>query len=128
MCIRDRPVDVPLSITVDRAAIDDQLTTWEEEAIPNPAYEGAVSVEDGAVVVEYPRSGERLDIDTSARIVFETLVDPNGREARLPVAESVPIVTNSDVDAAAAQVRGVIAADITLANEGIGFTMTFTTD
>ena len=44
------------------------------------------------------------------------------------MAKSVPIVTNSDVDAAAAQVRRIIAADVTLTNEDIGFTMTFTTD
>jgi vancomycin resistance protein YoaR len=123
-----KPVDIPLRITIDRAAVDDQLMTWQDEAIPNPAYEGSVEVEDGEVVVQYPRAGERLDTDTSSEIVFETLTNLNGREAKLPVAESVPVVTNSDVDGAAARVRRIIAADVTLTNDDIGFSMTFTAD
>ncbi len=121
-------VDIPLPFTVDRSAVRDQLNSWESAAIPNPAYEGAVLVEDGEVVVEYPREGQRLEEETSAEIVFETLIDPNGREARLPVIDSVPVVTNSDVDAAAAKVRRLINSDVTLTNDDIGFAMTFTAD
>ncbi len=123
-----KPVDVPLAFTLDRSAVQDQLDTWESTAIPNPAYEGAVLVENAEVVVEYPREGQRLEKDTSAEIVFETLTSPNGREARLPVIDSVPVVTNSDVDAAAAKVRRLINSDVTLTNDDIGFTMTFTSD
>jgi len=122
------PVDIPLAFTVDRAAVDDQLATWQSTAISNPADDGAVSVKDAEVVVEYPKAGERLDADTSAEIVFETLSRPNNREARLPVVDSVPDITNSDVDAAAVKVRRLIDSDTTLTNEDIGFSMTFTKD
>ena len=119
-------VDVPLPVVIDRAAVDDQLLAWQDEAIPNPAYEGAITVEHGDVVINYPRAGERLDIDTSGEIVFETVTDPNDREATLPVVESVPVVTNTDLEEAAAEVERIISDDVVLSNPDIGFTMTFT--
>jgi len=122
------PVDIPLPIVIDRAAVDDQLLAWQDEAIPNPAYEGAITVENGDVVIRYPRAGERVDIATSGEIVFETVTDPNGREATLPVVESVPLVTNADLETAAAEVERIISDDVVLTNEDIGFTMTFTPD
>jgi len=121
-------VDIPLPVSVDREAINDQLEIWQDAAIANPAYEGAVSVVDGAVVVEYPQAGEKLEIEPSAEIVVETLSSLEDRGARLPVTDHQPIVTDSDVDAAAAQVRRIISSDVTLTNEDIELSMTFTKD
>ncbi|MCL1692290.1 MAG: VanW family protein, partial [Actinomycetia bacterium] len=121
-----KPVDVRLPITMDRAAIEDQLSIWQDVAIPNPAYEGSVAVVDAAVVVEYPQAGERLEIASSAEIVVETLSVLPGREARLPVVEHRPEVTNSDVDAAAVRVRRIINSDVVLTNDDIGYSQTFT--
>ena len=121
-------VDVPLPVTMDRAAISDQLAMWQDAAIPNPAYEGAVSVVEGDVVVEYPQAGERLEIESGVEIVAERLSALDNREARLPVTDHQPIVTDSDVDAAAAQVRRIIASDVTLTNDDIEFSMAFTKD
>ncbi len=120
------PVDVHLPITMDREAIDDQLSIWQDVAIPNRAYEGSVAVVDMEVVVEYPQSGEQLDIPSSTEIVVETLSILPGREARLPVAEHKPQVTNSDVDTAAVQVRRIINSDVILTNADIDYAQTFT--
>jgi len=121
-----KPVDVHLPITMDREAIDDQLAIWQDVAIPNPAYEGSVAVVDAQVVVEYPQAGEQLDIASSAAIVVETLTVLPGREARLPVVEHRPEVTNSDVDAAAVRVRRIINSDVVLTNTDIDYSQTFT--
>ena len=94
-------VDIPLPVSVDRDAIVAQLEIWEDAAIANPAYEGAVAVVDGGVVVEYPQAGERLEVEPSTEIVVETLSRLDDREARLPVTDHQPVVTDSDVDAAA---------------------------
>ncbi|MEA3510624.1 MAG: hypothetical protein U9R51_04230, partial [Actinomycetota bacterium] len=123
-----KPVDVHLPITVDRTAIEDQLDIWEDVAIPNPAYEGAVSVVDTQVVVEYPNAGEQLEIASSTEIVVETLSVLPGREARLPVVEHRPEVTNSDVDAAAVRVRRIINSDVILTNTDIDYSQTFTAE
>ncbi|MEA2023972.1 MAG: VanW family protein [Actinomycetota bacterium] len=123
-----KPVDVHLPITMDREAIDDQLAIWQDVAIPNPAYEGSVAVVDSVVVVEYPQAGEQLEMSTSAEIVVETLSVLPGREARLPVVDHQPKVTNSDVDSAAVQVRRMINSDVILTNSDIDYSQTFTAD
>lgn len=121
-----KPVDVHLPITMDRVAIDDQLEIWQDVAIPNPAYEGSVAVVDTKVVVEYPQSGQQLEFASSTEIVVETLSVLPGREARLPVVEHQPQVTNSDVDAAAVRVRRIINSDVVLTNSDIDYSQTFT--
>lgn len=123
-----KPVDVHLPITMDREAIDDQLTIWQDAAIPNPAYEGSVAVVDMEVVVEYPRAGERLEKSASTEIVVETLSVLPGREARLPVVDHQPEVTDSHVDAAAVRVRRIINSDVILTNDDIEYSQTFTAD
>jgi len=121
-------VDIPVRVTMDRLAINEQLTTWQDEAIANPAYEGAVAVTDGEVVVEYPRAGERVEIEPAVEVVVETLSSLVDRRARIPVTDHQPVVTDSDVDAAAAQVRRIIASDVTLSNDDIDYSQTFSPD
>ena len=121
-------VDVHLPITMDRVAIDDQLAIWQDAAIPNPAYEGAVLVTDSKVVVEYPQAGQQLEKLSSAEIVVETLSVLPDREARLPVIEHQPQVTDSDVDAAAVRVRRMINSDVVLTSSDIDYSQTFTSD
>ena len=120
------PVDVPLAITMDETAIEAQIDDWQEVAIPNPAYEGAVAVVDGEVVPEYPRAGQKLDEGASLTIVVETLETLDDREATLPVVEHRPVVTDSHVDAAAADVRRMISTSVTLTNDDVGYSRTFT--
>jgi vancomycin resistance protein YoaR len=123
-----KPVDVHLPITMDRAAIEDQLAIWQDVAIPNPAYEGSVAVVDIKVVVEYPQAGEQLEVESSTEIVVETLSVLPGREARLPIVDHQPEVTNSDVDAAAVRVRRIINSDVVLTNTDIDYSQTFTSE
>lgn len=119
-------VNIEVPVTMDRAAIKDQIATWQEVAIPNPAYEGSVAVVDGEVAVEYPQAGERIALESAVEVVAETLAALGDREAHIPVTDHQPAVTDSDVDAAAAQVRRIIASDVTLTNDDIDFSMTFT--
>jgi vancomycin resistance protein YoaR len=123
-----KPVDVHLPITMDRVAIEDQLAIWQDVAIPNPAYEGSVAVVDIKVVVEYPQAGEQLEVESSTEIVVETLSVLPGREARLPIVDHQPEVTNSDVDAAAVRVRRIINSDVVLTNTDIDYSQTFTSE
>ncbi len=121
-------VDVAVAVAFDRTAISDQLAVWQDEAIPNPAYEGAVAVTDGEVVVEYPKAGERVEFEPAVEVVAETLSTLEDRQAHIPVTEHQPVVTNSDVDSAAAQVRRIIASPVTLSNDDIEYSQTFAAD
>jgi vancomycin resistance protein YoaR len=119
------PIALPLPATVDDDAVDDHLFAWETAAIPNPAFEGSVSVAEGEVITQYPKAGERLDGDTSARLMYDTVTTRERATTTLRVVESVPVITDSDVDAAAAQVRRAVDSDVTLSNDEIDFVFTF---
>ncbi len=119
------PIALPLPATVDDDAVEDHLFAWESAAIPNPAFEGSVSAPEGEVVVQYPRAGERLDVVTSAALVYDAVTTRVRTTTTLRVIESVPVITDSDVDAAAAQVRRAIDSDVTLSNAEIDFAFTF---
>jgi vancomycin resistance protein YoaR len=121
-----KPITLPLPATVDDEDVQDQLTAWEREAIPNPAFDGAVRVVDGEVVVEYPAPGNKLDDERSAVLVRDavTTIDRSATTT-LPVVTSVPVITDPDVDAAAAEVRRAIDSAVTLSNDEIGFSVTF---
>ena len=120
------PISLALPATVDDKAVQDQLTAWQLSAIPNPAFEGSVSVIEGEVVTEYPAAGERLNNDRSAVLIRNAVTTlDRSTPTTLPVVTSVPAITDSDVDAAAAEVRKVIDSPVTLTNSDIDFAVTF---
>ena len=120
------PITIPLPASIDDDAVEDQLTTWGLAAIPNPAFEGSVSVIEGEVVPEYPASGEKLDDDRSAVLILNAVTTlDRSAPTTLPVIMSVPVITDSDVDAAAAKVRKAIDSEVTLSNDEIDFAVTF---
>ena len=119
------PIVIPLPATVDDEAVDDLLSAWETSAIANPAFEGSVEVVDGEVVSQYPKAGQKLDESLSAALLFDTVTTLDRTLTVLPVVSSVPVITDSDVDAAAALVRRAIDSDVTLTNGEIKFSVTF---
>ena len=121
-----KPISLALPATVDDDAVHDQLTGWQLSAIPNPAFEGSVSVIEGEVVAEYPAAGERLDNDRSAVLIRNAVITlDRSNPTTLSVVTSVPVITDSDVDAAAVKVRKAIDSEVTLTNREIEFTVTF---
>ncbi|MDJ0790311.1 MAG: VanW family protein [Acidimicrobiia bacterium] len=119
-------VDLPLAFSDE--AIEAELEAWEQSAIPNPAFDGALEVTDGEVVVDYPRAGEKIDRLTAQRMIVDEMstLDKNG--ATLPVIESTPNFTRADVESAAAVLELMIDSDITLTAKDISFRATFTAD
>ncbi len=119
------PIQLELPATLDDDAVDDQLVAWGRAAIPNPAFDGSVDVVEGEVVIEYPRAGEKIDEAVSTGLIYDSVTRRDRALVDLPVVASTPVITNSQVDAAASQVRRAIDADVTLSNEQIDFTVTF---
>jgi vancomycin resistance protein YoaR len=117
--------DVELAIDFDDDAIEAQIETWEEQAIPNPAFSGAVEIEDGTVVTQYPEDGLALDQETAFRQVATELSTLDKTEVTIVVVESTPKLTDADVDAAALELSRMIDAPITMTDTESGFRTTF---
>ncbi len=120
--------EVPLHLTFSESAIEDQLTQWESEAITNPAYEGDVWVEDGAIERQYPEAGEEIDRASAHAAIVEEMSTLDKQGVDLGVVVAQPTLTDDDIDAAAAEMAEMIDDPITLRSNDIGFRTSFTPD
>jgi len=110
-------VDVNLVVSVDGDAIDDHLDDWEQDAIENPAYEGAIQVVDGGIEFDYPRIGEKLDKPAAHTIVSSVLIQPERDTTELPLIDSVPVMTRADVDDAVMTLEKMVSRPVLLYDE-----------
>ncbi len=110
-------VDVDLVISVNDAAIDTHLDNWEQDAISNPAYEGAIAVVDGDVEFDYPRIGEKIDKPAAHTIVVSVLTQPERETTELPLIDSVPVMTEADVDDAVTTLERMVSRPVLLYDE-----------
>ncbi len=117
--------DVPLTIAFDAEAIDRTITAWEAEAIPNPSYNGGVTVVDGVVIAEYPKAGQSLDRDSAFDDIIAEMSTLNKVGVTLAVIDSAPTLTRADIDAAAAETTQMIDSAITMISADVGFRTTF---
>ena len=110
-------VDVALAISVNDDAIDAHLDDWEQDAIENPAYEGAIDVVDGGIEFDYPRVGEKLDKAAARTIVSTILTQPERETTELPLIDSVPVMTRADVDDAVTTLNMMVSRPVLLYDE-----------
>jgi vancomycin resistance protein YoaR len=110
-------VDVDLVISVDDAAIDTHLDNWEQDAISSPAYEGAIAVVDGDIEFDYPRIGEKIDKPAAHTIVSSVLRQPERETTELPLIDSVPVMTEADVDDAVTTLERMASRPVLLYDE-----------
>jgi len=110
-------IDLDLPIVVDEEAIDDQLAAWEAEAITNPAYEGSIEMSGTTVVFEYPRIGDRIDMDAARALVVASLETPERQTVELPLTDSVPELSAADIDEAVATLKRMVSRPILVHDE-----------
>lgn len=116
---------IPLAIRFDNDAVDKQIDMWEAEAIPNPAFSGAVTVVEGVVLLEYPHPGQAIDRSTSSAAIAAEMSTLDKQGVVLDIIESVPVLTKANIDAAAEEIAGMIDASITMVSSQVGFRTTF---
>ncbi|MCL1600689.1 MAG: hypothetical protein M3112_04030, partial [Actinomycetia bacterium] len=114
-------VDVPLAASMDPEKIESVLAMWEQDAIGNPAFEGAVSVSNGTITHEYPRQGEVIDRSRSEALLLQALETKTTSLVVLPIVESTPSLANSDIDDAVEEVQRIIDRGVVLTNTEYGF-------
>jgi vancomycin resistance protein YoaR len=117
-------VDVDLLISVDDAAIDAHLADWEQDAIENPAYEGAIEVVDGDIEFDYPRIGEKIDKPAAHTIVGSVLLQPERDTTELPLIDSVPVMTRADVDDAVTTLERMVSRPVLLYDDDQNLVLT----
>ncbi len=117
-------VDVALVISVDDDAIDAHLDDWEQDAIENPAYEGAIDVIDGDIEFDYPQIGEKIDKPAAHAIVSTVLTQPERETTELPLIDSVPVMTRADVDDAVTTLTMMVSRPVLLYDEDQNLVLT----
>ena len=119
-------VEVEVPVTYDEAALTELLTGWSRTAIGKPAYEGAVVIENGRAVPEYPRAGLTIDIDAAVPLIGQQLVVGNRTPVDVPLRQLDPKVTRGDVDVAVVKANTLIDDPVTLRRPGTLGAMVFT--
>jgi vancomycin resistance protein YoaR len=119
-------VDLPVTATLDEELLADELAEWEQAAIPNPAFEGSISIVNQKAVVEYPTRGVAIDRDMATLLIREALTDGSPGTVVLPTAVATPVHTTEDIDAAAQRAEAIVAQAVVLTNEEYDFTFIVT--
>lgn len=110
---------VSLSVSLDEAAFDAELTRLERSALAHPPFDGAIVLEGEKLVAKPPAAGWVVDHDATREAVREALADASSHGARFARAELVrqqPKVTAPEVEAALATANAMIKQPIRLEN------------
>lgn len=118
--------DVPVPVTYDEDALDDLLHEWSRTEINKPAYEGAVLIENGRAIPEYPRAGLIIDVDAAAPLIEAQLLTPHRTTVEVPLEPLEPMVTPGDVDVAVVKANELIGDAVVLRRAGEPQTLVFT--
>ncbi|MDK1018764.1 MAG: VanW family protein [Actinomycetota bacterium] len=114
-------IDVPLAASLDADVVRSHLVLWEREAIPNPAFEGSVSIVNRNVEFEYPRSGRAIDRDAAPALLLAALQAESGAVVPLPIVQSDPKLTESEISAAVQRANRIIDRGVVLRNDEYEF-------
>ena len=117
-------VDVP--VTVDTEAIATVLQELSLTAINKPAYDGAIKVENGEIIAEYPRAGLRVDLDAAVSLIAAQLIELERDPVEIPLVPIEPQITDADVDAALALAKALTDEPVRLRVPGQTGTILFT--
>jgi vancomycin resistance protein YoaR len=110
-------LEIPVEVTIDGASIDHYVQLWELAAIPEPAFDGDITIVDGGVVITYPNAGLRIDRDAARTIIEGAMLDGVEHAAEIPLVDRVPVLSAEQLDEAATTIETLISRPITLHNE-----------
>ena len=114
-------VDVPIHGTIDQQMLNKVIAQWERDAIPNPAFEGAVTITGQTAKAEYPHAGVAVDRDIAYDRISEAITTGSTTTVELVITDSEPTLTNADIDQAAERAQTIIDRGVVLTNDDYGF-------
>jgi vancomycin resistance protein YoaR len=118
--------EIEIPVTYDVDAIAAQLEVWSKSAIGKPAYEGAVRIENGRAVPEYPEEGLAIDVSAAVPLIEAQLVTTDRTPVEVPLVAIAPMVSDGDVDVAVAEANVLISNAVVLRAPGGTQSMVFT--
>ncbi len=110
-----RQYQVELVGSLSASAVVQLIEGWEQEAITQPAFNGAILYENGQVVLEAPRTGLQVKRESAAEIILAALLRDADRKAILEVVEAEPALNLGDVDRALRTAEELVSEPIVLA-------------
>lgn len=112
---------------VNLEALEEVLATLDSSIIGEPPFEGAIRLEAGELVAEYPRPGRRIDRAHATGAITASLLTFDRRPVPLVVRDEAPSLTPADLDAARAEASLMLSGPIILtADDGTILTFSLT--
>jgi vancomycin resistance protein YoaR len=119
------PIDLTVAIAYDDERLADVLDNWDHEVIDEPAYEGAVRVENGIPVPEYPQPGKKIDRPPAIPLIVDSLESMARHLVVLPLTDLTPVIDEGDVDAAVEVAAAIAAGPVILTLDGFDGSLVF---
>lgn len=105
-------VDTEPVTELDAEATEALLVTWEDTAIPDLPFEGAIETDGTTPVALESRPGRRIDRSTAPAALVDGIL--SGEITALSVVAVDPTVTAAALDAALTEARRWLSGDVTL--------------
>lgn len=119
-------VRLQTAASIDTAALEEVLEQWDEEAVGNPPFPGAIEVQDGVPVARYPEPGEEIDRRQAPELVLTQLSRLEREPVELPVVAARPVLSEGDVERALHTAQLWLSGPVTLVAEGGEVSLAFT--
>ncbi len=116
---------IPVDGSVNEDALSAVFDLWDESAISNPPFEGAVEVRDLQAVARYPHPGIGIDRPSATQVILTSLLDPDRPIATIETAPLDPELTDADIDAAVEEARQMIGGPVVLSRQDPEMSVTF---
>jgi vancomycin resistance protein YoaR len=107
-------VSLDLAATWDPASLGPYLDAWEQEAIADPPFEGAITVQNGAVIAEAPRAGTGIDREATIALVDAVILDLERPPVTVPTAMVSPVLGPAEIEEAVLRAESLIRGPVVL--------------
>jgi len=108
--------NLDVAASTDPEALELILAQWDEEAVGNPPFSGAVVVSGTVPEPQYPEAGEMLDRGVVPGLVLASFSSIDRVIVTLPIVTAEPELTAAQVDSAVSTARLILAGPVTLSN------------
>lgn len=108
------PVELETGFDVNPTATEQLADSWDTDLIDEPPFPGAIRVEDGTAVAEYPRAGVSVQREGLSTLLSDAILAGPTDIVPIPTVITTPAVEPSDLDAATARANLWIGNPITL--------------
>lgn len=105
---------LPISGSIDEAALAKIIEVYEDDALDTPPFDGAIVLEGSTPVARYPTPGLGINRITAGPRVADALLQDPRPEVRLDIVEIPPMLPVSEVDNALREARLLLDGPIEL--------------